>query len=236
MPRIVDLTCPFDADYSVPQYPTIAGDIQFGYKYTIPRDGRYCGEFHLFAHAGTHVDAPRHIFADGATLDQIPLDRFYGQAVCLDLPQGELGEITADLLEGAEPVVRPGDIVLIHTGWGRYFLEEPKDAYYLAHRQPGLVADAAEWLVEHGAKAVGIDAYAIRHPKLMPTLDLEARKAGAQRPVEPVHDILLRNNMVIVEQLMNLDQIAGKRVDVSLFPLPFVGFDGSPVRAVAFLP
>ena len=236
VPEAIDLTCPFDLEYSVPQYPTLAEHIKLGFKYTVPRDGRYCGEFHLFAHAGTHVDAPRHIFANGATLDQIPLDRFYGEAVCLDLPRGELHEITADELSRAGEDVRPGDIVFIHTGWGRYYVKERKDPYYLAYRQPGLVIDAAEWLVERGVKAVGIDTFAIRHPKLSPALDLEARKAGASRPVEPVHDILLSNDIVIVEQLMNLDRIAGKRVQVSFFPLPFVGFDGSPVRAIAFLP
>lgn len=236
MPTVIDLTCPFDMDHSVPQYPTIAADIKLGFKYTLARDGRYCGEFHLFAHAGTHVDAPRHIFAEGATLDQISLDCFYGEAICLDMPHGELGEITAADLERAGSDVQRGDIVFIHTGWGRYYVDEPRDSYYLAYRQPGLVKDAAEWLVERGVKAVGIDAFAIRHPALSPALDVEARKAGAPRPVEPVHDILLSNNVVIVEQLINLDRLAGKRAQVSFFPLSLVGFDGSPVRALAFLP
>ncbi len=236
MPEVVDLTCPFDMNHSVPQYPTIAPDIQLGFKYTIPRDGRYCGEIHLFAHAGTHVDAPLHIFEDGASLDQIPLDRFHGEAICLDIPKGALEEITADDLEQAGADVGKGDIVLIHTGWGRYYVDDPKDSYYLAYRQPGLVQDAAQWLVDRGVKAVGIDTFAIRHPELSPTMTLEDRKAGKPRPVEPVHDILLSNQVVIVEQLTNLDKIAGQRVQVSFFPLNLVGFDGSPVRAVAFLP
>jgi kynurenine formamidase len=59
--------------------------------------------------------------------------------------------------------------------------------------------------------------------------------AGKSRPIEPVHDVLLGNDVLIVEQLTNLHLIAGRRVRVCFLPLPFVGLDGSPVRAMAWV-
>jgi len=236
MTRLIDLTCPFDPKYSVPQYPTIYQDIDISYKYTVPRDGRYCTQFTLTTHTGTHVDAPMHIYEDGKPLSDYPLERFYGEAVVLDIPKGELEEITAADLEKAKPEVQPDDIVLIHTGWGRFYEGEGrKHELYLAKRQPGLVADAAQWLVDKKVKAVGIDTFALRNPKLSPVLSEEEILAGKPRPKEPVHDILLGNDVLIVEQLTNLHLIAGRRVMVCFLPLPFVGLDGSPVRAMAWV-
>ena len=154
----------------------------------------------------------------------------------LDIPKGELEEITAADLENARPEVQPGDIVHIHTGWGRFYQgEERKHELYLARRQPGLMAPAAQWLVDKRVSAVGIDTFAIRHPKFSPVLSEEEILAGKPRPKEPVHDILLGNDILVVEQLTNLHLIAGKRVMVCFLPLPFVGLDGSPVRAVAWV-
>jgi kynurenine formamidase len=180
-----------------------------------------------------------HIYEGGKPLSDFPLERFYGEAVVLDVPKDELEEITAADLENATPDVRAGEIVLIHTGWGRfYFGEERKHELYLAKRQPGLVVDAAQWLVDKGVQAVGIDTFAVRHPFPVNSdypLTEEGILAGKSRPKEPVHDILLGNEVLIIEQLTNLHLIVGKRVTVMFLPLPFVGLDGSPVRAVALV-
>lgn len=233
--RIVDLSCPLDRDHRTAQYPTIGHRIHYHDLYTVPRDGRRVTEFTLTTHTNTHVDAPSHIFANGKPLDALPLESFYGPAQVLDLPREALGEITADDLEAVGGAVKEGDIVLIHTGWGKYVHKERAQADYLAVSHPGLVESAALWLVERKVKAVGIDCFAIRHPKLSPALSLADKQANKPKPVEPVHYHLLSNDIVILEQLMNLEQIAGQRVTAAFFPLPFVGIDGSPVRAVAIV-
>lgn len=230
---IVDLSCPLDPTYRTAQYPTIGNRISYHPLYTMPRDGRRCTEFTLTTHTNTHVDAPRHVFADGIALDELPLESFYGDAVVLDVQKGELGEITAEDLDAAGQDVREGDIVFFCTGWGKYFWDEPRHADYLAVKHPGLVESAALWLVERKVKAVGIDCFAIRHPNLSPALTVADKQANKPKPVEPVHYHLLKNKIVILEQLMNLESIVGKRVTAAFFPLPFTGIDGSPVRAVA---
>lgn len=233
--KIIDLSCPLDRDHTSAQYPTIGPRVAYHDLYTMPRDGRRVTEFTLTTHTNTHVDAPSHVFKDGKPLDELPLESFYGPAQVLDLQREALGEITGDDLEAAGSSVAEGDIVLIHTGWGKYVHKERAHPEYLAKNHPGLVESAGLWLVERKVKAVGIDCFAIRHPKLSPSLspsDLQANKA---KPVEPVHYHLLGAGIVILEQLMNLEQIAGQRVTAAFFPLPFVGIDGSPVRAVAIV-
>jgi len=235
MPRIVDLTCPLETTYRTRQYPTISYKTYISPLFTVLRDGRDVTEFRLTTHSNTHVDAPRHIFDGGKPLDALPLESFYGDAVVLDIPKGELGEISAADLEREAPDLPEGMIVLLHTGWGKYFWSEPKHAEYLAAHHPGLIEDAGDWLADHKVKAVGIDCFAIRHPSLSPSLSYEQKKAGAPRPVEPVHHRLLSQDIVILEQLMNLEEVKSRNCIASFFPLPFLGVDGSPVRAVAIV-
>lgn len=231
--KIIDLSCPLDVTYRGAQYPTIGNRIRYNPLYTMPRDGRRCTEFTLTTHTNTHVDAPKHVFDEAKAIDELPLESFYGDAIVVDVPRGELGEITGDDLEEAGKEVREDDIVLLHTGWGKYFWSEPRQADYLAVKHPGLVESGALWLRDRKVKAVGIDCFAVRHPSLSPSLSLADKQADKPKPREPVHYHLLGAEIVLLEQLMNLDQIAGMRVTAAFFPLPFVGFDGSPVRAVA---
>src|SRR3978361_2208887 len=68
-------------------------------------------------HSGTHVDAPVHFDErpGAATIDQMPLETFIGDAVCLDLSHKELNtDISIQDLQTAEKVanveIRPKDI------------------------------------------------------------------------------------------------------------------------------
>jgi arylformamidase len=107
-------------------------------------DGYAVTEICFGSHSGTHVDAPRHFFPLGKTLDQYPLERFVGPAMLLDCSLGAHGRAIhgASLAEhfGAfQPLPRDG-IVLIRTG-GRQ-----------------LAVDAAQLLVDLGVGMVGCDS------------------------------------------------------------------------------
>jgi arylformamidase len=94
----------------------------------------------LGSHTGTHVDAPRHFFPQGLTLDQFPLDRFVGPGVVLDCREAE-GAVTSSLLSAhlrRFPVPR-GALVLLWTEGAL------------------LTLDAAKLLLETGAGLVGTD-------------------------------------------------------------------------------
>jgi kynurenine formamidase len=240
--RIVDLTCPFDRQYTVPQYLHHNWRIKFESLFTFPRDGQRVVEFTMSTHTGTHVDSPSHVLEDGFDLDGYALSTFFGTGVVLDVTKGPKEPIEADDLERADVGVRSGDIVLLCTGWGRHFVEEPLDPYYLALNHPGLAVSGARWLVDRGVKAVGIDTYSIRGVTDDAEIDADVIRVGTTTEriptrgrTEPVHQILLGNGVLICEQMTNLHEVVSRRCTISLFPLPFVGMDGAPVRAVAIL-
>lgn len=161
------------------------------------------------SHTGTHVDAPRHFFDDGAGVDQIPLDVLIGQAMVVgfgdDVRAVTRGDLERFDLTGVERL-------LLRTRNSTYLTQDPnfhQDYTYLA-------PDAAEHLVAQGVKLVGIDY-----------LSIEQFHSGHHR----THLTLLGAGIVIVEGL-NLDGIADGRYELCCLPLRLVGCDGAPARAV----
>ena len=133
------------------------------------------------------------------------------------IEKGPLELIEPSDFEAARPRVQPGDIVLLDTGWAQHVNTE----YYEDH--PSLSAAAAQWLVDHGVKLLGVD---------FSTPDLTIHK----RPVDfdwPVHHILLAHGVLVAEHLTNLRSLANQRAEILFMALPLAGSDGAPARAVA---
>ena len=152
----------------------------------------------LGSHTGTHIDAPYHFLKDGQKIDEIPVQRFMGNGILIDVSDKSERELidSADLKCYASEI-KKGDFVILRTGWDRYF-GTPK--YY---RHPYLSADGARLLVKMGVSLVGIDA-----PNVDPTYyaSKDSEPAANDLPDEasygyPVHDILLGNDILIVENL-----------------------------------
>jgi kynurenine formamidase len=245
--KIVDLSAPLEEDFIVAQVPWKKPFLEIKKVRNIPRDGYQASRFSLTCHTGTHMDAPAHVFTreekDGIFyIEDWPLEQLYGDTVVLDIPKGELEPITAaDFEKASEKLeVREGDIVLVHTGWGRYdqlTLKDRKNWDYVVDKRPGLVLDGAEWLVEKRVKAYGQDTVGTQHEKypLSPSEAPDYAERGFVRKVEPVHTLLLKNNIVLLEHLTNLDKVANRRITAGFFPLPLRGVEASPMRALAFL-
>src|SRR5262249_19684818 len=117
----------------------------------IPEHRANVTEVHMVVHHGTHLDAPRHFIADGPTMDEVPLDRLYGQGVVWHFDVAGDGVIDVGDLERATPNMTPGDIVLIDTGRAKHI---NTDAYM---QHACLTGEAAAWLAKQGAKIVGVD-------------------------------------------------------------------------------
>jgi arylformamidase len=199
--KIYDLTRTIDQDMQV--YP---GDPKpkFDPHATIKDDKVNVTTITLGSHTGTHVDAPWHFLQEGNSIDMEPLDKFIGEAAIIDASGKNI--ITAEEFSGYD--IRGNDIVLIHTDTG----DRPTEFAYLD-------VSAAEWVVEHGVKCIGIDTASVE-------------KYG--RKDAPVHKMLLASNIGIIENLANLKQFAGSRMFFVCLPLPLKGIDGSPGRAVLF--
>ena len=185
---------------------------------SLERDGISVTDIHVASHVGTHMDAPAHFVLGGATIDAIPESVLVGPAVALDLGAAGAREITAADLAGAGGDVRPGDAVLIHTGWGERYADESYEQH------PWLSVDAAQWLLDARARLVGVDT-------MTPDLPLNRRPPGFDWPV---HQVLLGAEVYIVENL-RLAAVAGRRFTVFLGALNVAGSDGAPVRALALL-
>src|SRR5262245_18307734 len=92
-------------------------------------------------HSGTHVDAPCHFNPDpkAASIDQVPLENFYTEAICLDLSHVPLKhQITVAEMEQAlaksGQQIKVRDTVLIEMGVNKRLWGSPA---YL-HDFPGL--------------------------------------------------------------------------------------------------
>lgn len=187
-------------------------------------------------HNSTHVDAPWHYNAEiggekAQTIDELPLENFFGPGVVLPFRHKADGEaVTAEEAEAAIAAaghdLRPGDIVLVHTGRDA-FIDELD---YIA-RGPGVTAEATRWLYERGVRVMGIDAWGWDAPL---HLQAEAAKeSGAPGIFWAAHQADLPYSQI--ERLVNLDALPPTGFTVACFPLRIVGASAAPARVVAML-
>jgi arylformamidase len=166
--------------------------------------------YSLGAHSGTHVDAPMHFVAAGASVDQIPLDRLIGPARVIEIAD----DVQAiDAAELAKHDWRGVQRVLFRTrssirGW----MTSPTFHHDFAY----VAADAAQLLADAGVQLVGIDY-----------LSVEQFGAAAPR----THQILLGKGIPIVEGL-SLADVRGGDYDLIVLPMNVRGHEGAPARAV----
>ena len=168
-------------------------------------------------HMGTHLDAPRHFFVDGPSMEAVPLDRCIGAGVVLRIDKPAFALVEPQDLAQAHGTIEPGDIVAIDFGWSDRWGTSAWD------EQPSLSPAAARWLRDKGVKLLAVDTQT-------PDLPLARRTADF---AWPVHRALLAEGILIAEQLANLRPLAGRRVEFMFAPLPIEGSDGSPARVLA---
>lgn len=160
-------------------------------------------------HVGTHMDAPLHMIQDGAYMDKIPLDTFFGSGVLIDA-RG-VPRIDASILTGVN--IPPNSIVLVYTGFGNKF-HTPE--YFQDY--PQIDESFAKRMVEMKVKIVGMDI------------------VGPDEPPFPTHKELLGHGILIIENLTNLDALVGvKQFSVIALPAKF-HTDATPVRIIATIP
>lgn len=209
--QILDLTQPITPGMSV--YP---GDPvpKLEPAFTMERDGFRETLLALHSHAGTHVDAPAHLLPGGATLDTLPLHRFWGTAAVLHCAPG-ISSVTAADLEPIRVSAEQADFLLLDTGWS--------SLWNTAGYQDGWpVPDESllRFLTGSGKLGVGIDALSIDRTG---STDFEN------------HRRLLGANLLIFENLRALRCLPEGLFHFCAMPLLYENADGSPVRAAAIL-
>ena len=88
----------------------------------------------------------------------------------------------------------------------------------MSTENPGLDISTAKYLVSKKINLVGIDS---------PSIDL-----GKDESFN-VHQVLSKNNILIVENLANMNKIKSNGFTFTILPLKLKDATGSPVRAVA---
>ena len=192
--------------------------------------------FFTSEHGGTHLDAPVHFAQGKQSVDEIPLQRFFGPAVVVDVTKQSEGsadyQVTVDDLTKAESegsTISGESIVLLRTGYSRRW---PDAAAYLGTAErgadavsklhfPGLHPEAAKWLVARGVRAVGIDTASIDY---------------GQSTLFESHRILYEANLPAFENLTALDRLPPRGAFIVALPMKIADGTGAPLRAVAILP
>ena len=170
----------------------------------------HIGKIEMVANTGTYLDSPFHRYADGKDLSQLVLDKLVNlSAIKLAVP-GQRA-IDSSVLRNRNDLA--GKAVLFETGWSQHF-NTPQ--YFEGH--PFLTEDTAQFLADSRVALVGIDSFNID--------DISDLR-------RPLHSILLKREIPIVEHLTNLAAITSHQSHFSAVPPKVKGFGTFPVRAFA---
>jgi kynurenine formamidase len=187
---------------------------QFHDLANVATDGYAMSQYTFVNHTGTHVDAPAHQVAGGATLDDIPLDQLVTNALTIDLSEHAPGPVGVADLADALAQVQPGDIVLFRTdnaqNWGT-------DAYWRGWCYPDAATTRA--LIERNVSGVGFDG---------PSAD------AMDSTDYPLHQLWLGAGKIILENLASLAELPG-RCRIVVAPLKVRGANGGPARVLALI-
>ena len=203
--RLIDVSVPLDAQ--LPTYPHNTPFSLEPIKRIARGDSSNVSTLHMSAHTGTHVDAPRHFFDQGAGTESLPLELLIGRTRVI-----EIDSRTGVAAEDLAPIDLSDDIrVLIKTHNSRLWGSPEFHADYV-----GVTDSGAKHLVEHGIKVVGVDYLSVEK---------------FHNPGAPAHHVLLGAGTIVIEGL-NLQEVDPGVYEMFCLPLRVVGSDGAPARVV----
>ena len=185
---------------------------------TTKEDGYLSFLWAFSEHTATHTDAPAHMVEGGETIDRMPLARFVGNGLVLDLsdrpkrhPISKEDIRNGLAAAGLQDLNGKGWILLLLTG----YTAKSRTPDWLEY--PDLTKGACDYIIEKGFGAVGLDSPSPDHPPFV------------------AHKTLLPKKVVIFENLANLDRVMGKKFLFIGVPLALVGGSASPCRAIALV-
>jgi len=183
---------------------------------TVKKDGYNLELLFLSSHSGTHMDSPYHFIDGGKKIHEISINRLLVNAILIKISKKANQSITKNEIinfEKKHGKIPNNATIIFVTGWQKHLQKK-----YYFEKNPGLSITAANYLVLKKINLVGIDS---------PSIDLGSEKEFS------VHKILLKNNILIVENLANLEKISSNYFNLVVLPLKLKDATGSPVRAIA---
>jgi kynurenine formamidase len=231
--KLVDLTHTFDE--KTIYWPTAKpfvwnreawGKAEGGYWYA-------SASFGASEHLGTHMDSPIHFAEGAATTDTVSLRQLIGPAAVIDITPAcaasanyQLSRADIELWEKANGRIPAGTIVMVRTGWAKFWPDRlrymgtaaPRDVRNL--RFPGISPGAAELLVTRRVDGVGIDTASLDHG---PSTDFRT------------HRILNGAGIYGLENVASMDKLPAVGATVIALPVKIRNGTGGPVRIIAIL-
>jgi kynurenine formamidase len=209
---LIDLSHPIEPGmpvYPGSQVPAIK-ELDMHDEYSV-----YVKSFSFDGHTGTHIDTPRHFFAEGDSISTMDISNFTGNAEIIDCSKVMAGSyIPAQIIENNK-IIENNDFIIFYTGWSNKW---GSDDYFKGF--PVISQELAVILADSTIKGIGLDVISID-----PVYSEDSSN----------HKIVLSAGKIIVENLTNLEKLIGSQFEFSCFPLNIKDGDGSPVRAVARL-
>jgi kynurenine formamidase len=191
----------------------------------------------LGTHDGTHIDAPWHYapMSQGMkarTIDECPLEWFYGDGVVLDMrhkPQGSSITV-ADIkiaLNNIGYQLKPGDIVCLQTGADKFWCTRE-----YANTGCGLVRESTLWLIDQGVRVIGTDAWGLDRP--FSAIREEFAKTKDKSIIWCAHYAGIEKEYCQIEKLANLDKLPRPYgFKIACFPIKIRGASGAWARVAA---
>jgi kynurenine formamidase len=196
---------------------------------TYDKDKMNINRWTITEHGGTHIDAPLHFTANGASLESIPLSDLIAPLVLIDISRrAESNPDTAVMpddiaaWEKANGALPAGCCVVMHSGWGKKFGTPAyggRGADGKAH-VPGFHVDTAKLLLTRDVKGIGVDTASID----------QGGVSGF-----PAHNAWLPAGRWDLEGLNNLDQVPTKGATIVVGALKVKGATGGPARIMALV-
>jgi kynurenine formamidase len=192
---------------------------------------------HAITHNSTHVDAPFHYSptcngAPSRTIDDVPLEWFWGPGICFDISAGGQEPLTVNEFRQLELhsdlSVSAGDIVLFRTGAEERY---GREGFTLTGR--GLTAGVVELLAERGVRVFGTDAWSIdaSYPKMR-----ERALTHGSECIWEAHLVGRHREFCAIEKLTNLGKLPLRGFWISCFPVKILHGSAGWTRAVAMIP
>ena len=171
--------------------------------------------------------------------------------------------ITPEMLEAAPVEIKDGDILILHTGYHRYYEGQPQQdlvRYFSMH--PGGKMELLEWMLAKKIKWFGIDVGSGDHPmntsirQLRPDLAKEFEaKVGmsceeffgeyeythslsgrrVRSNIFPFHSYAFQEGLIHAENVGgDIETVLNQRCVIGAFPWRYDGLESCPCRIICF--
>jgi kynurenine formamidase len=262
--KIVDLSHVMNVH--TPGWVGYAGNKMY-YAQNLQTQGILAQRIELALHVGTHFDGAMHA-TDGRSGDMasLPIDYLFNKGVVVDLSEKvtDWSVITPEMIESTGADIRAGDIVILHTGWHRYYEGQPQQdlvRYFCYH--PGPSVDTMHWMLERKIKWFGMDTGSCDHPMntsirhMRADIAAEFTRVKGKAPAEffgrfeyvhkrsgrkvtadifPFHNWAFQEGLLHAENLGgDIELVLGKRCLIGAFPWRYEGLESCPCRILACL-